>query len=48
VRLTTSGGTLSSDPAFQARLRTEEAQAREDAKDFRYFPIVQVGLTRRV
>jgi hypothetical protein len=47
VRLTTSGGTLSSDPAFQARLRTEEAQAREDAKDFRYFPIVQVGLTRR-
>jgi hypothetical protein len=47
VRLTASGGTLSSDPTFLARLREEEADVREDAKDFKYFPVVQVGLTRR-
>jgi hypothetical protein len=47
VELTASGGTLSSDPDFQARLRAEEADARHDAKDFKYFPVVQVGLTRR-
>ena len=47
VNLTSSGGTLSSDPAFQARLRIEEASAREDAEDFRYFPVVQLGVTRR-
>jgi hypothetical protein len=47
VSLTSSGGTLSSDANFQARLRAEEADARDDAKDFKYFPVVQVGLTRR-
>lgn len=47
VRLTASGGVLSSDPAFLANLRQEEAEAREDAKDFKYFPVLQVGLTRR-
>jgi hypothetical protein len=47
LHLTSTGGTLSNDPAFQARLRIEEAQAEDDAKDFKYFPVVQVGLTRR-
>lgn len=47
VELTASGGTLSADPTFQAQLQREEAEAREDAKDFRYFPVVQVGVTRR-
>ena len=47
VELTASGGTLSNDAEFQARLRAEEADARDDAKDFKYFPVVQVGLTRR-
>jgi hypothetical protein len=47
VNLTASGGTLSNDATFQARLRAEEADARHDAKDFKYFPVVQVGLTRR-
>jgi hypothetical protein len=47
VELTASGGTLSNDPTFQTRLRAEEAEARDDAKDFKYFPVVQVGLTRR-
>lgn len=47
VKLAASGGTLSSDPTFLAELREEEAEAREDAKDFKYFPVLQVGLTRR-
>ncbi|MBP8245680.1 MAG: hypothetical protein KAX56_02335 [Phenylobacterium sp.] len=47
VSLTSTGGVLSSDPTLQANLRAEEAQAREDAKDFKYFPVVQIGLTRR-
>lgn len=47
VNLTATGGALASDPAFLAQLQIEEAQAREDAKDFKYFPVVQVGLTRR-
>jgi len=47
VTLTASGGTLSNDANFQARLRAEEAQAQDDAKDFKYFPVVQLGLTRR-
>lgn len=47
VSLTSSGGALSADPGFQARLRQEEADLRDDAKGFRYYPVVQVGLTRR-
>lgn len=47
VDLTASGGALSTDPTFLAELREEEAEARHDAKEFRYFPVVQVGLTRR-
>jgi hypothetical protein len=47
VDLTASGGTLSNDPTFQARLAAEEADVRDDAKDFKYFPVVQIGLTRR-
>jgi hypothetical protein len=47
VDLTASGGTLSNDPTFQNRLRQEEADVRDDAKDFKYFPVAQVGLTYR-
>lgn len=47
VNLTATGGTLSNDANFQARLAAEEADARDDAKNFKYFPVVQVGLTRR-
>jgi hypothetical protein len=47
VNLSASGGTLSNDPTLQSRLRIEEAEAQDDAKNFRYFPVVQVGLTRR-
>lgn len=47
VNLSATGGALASDPTFLAQLRLEEEQARDDAKDFKYFPVVQVGLTRR-
>ncbi len=47
VDLTASGGTLSNDPTFQQRLREEEAEVRDDAKDFKYFPVAQIGLTYR-
>jgi hypothetical protein len=47
VDLTASGGTLSNDPTFQQRLREEEAEVRDDAKDFKYFPVAQVGVTYR-
>jgi hypothetical protein len=47
VSLAASGGTLSNDPTFQSLLRAEEADVREDAKGIRYYPILQVGLTRR-
>ncbi|WP_374470141.1 hypothetical protein [Phenylobacterium sp.] len=47
VSLQASGGTLSGDPTFQARLRQEEADIRDDAKDFKYYPVVQIGVSRR-
>lgn len=47
VTLAATGGALASDPTFLAELRQEEAEAREDAKDFKYFPVIQIGLTRR-
>jgi hypothetical protein len=47
VNLRSVGGTFSGDANFQARLRQEEAEVREDAKKYRYYPIVQVGVTRR-
>jgi hypothetical protein len=47
VNLRSVGGTVSGDAAFQARLRQEEAEVRDDARKYRYYPIVQVGVTRR-
>lgn len=47
VDLTASGGALSSDPTFQVELQREEDDVRDDAKGFKYFPIVQVGLSYR-
>lgn len=47
VDLSASGGTLSDDPTFQAELQREEDDVRDDAKGFKYFPIVQVGLSYR-
>lgn len=47
VSLRATGGTFSNDPAFLARLRQEEQDLQDDADDFKYYPVVQIGLTRR-
>lgn len=47
VDLTAVDGTLASDPTFQAELQKEEADVRDDAKGFKYYPVVQVGVNYR-
>lgn len=47
VSLSSTGGAFSSDPILQDRLRQEEAEIRDDAKSFRYYPVVQLGVSRR-
>lgn len=47
VSLRAVGGTFSNDPAFQARLRQEEQDLQDDADGFKYYPVVQIGVTRR-
>lgn len=47
VNLTATGGLLANDATFLARVAQEEANIRDDAKNVRYFPVLQVGLTRR-
>jgi hypothetical protein len=47
VDLNASGGSLSNDPTFQARLAQEEADIQEDADNFKVLPVVQVGVTYR-
>ena len=44
VVLTSTGGSLSNDPTFQARLRDESQQITEEAEGYGLFPIIQVGL----
>ena len=47
VGLSASGGTLSNDPIFRARLEQEAREIQEDAKDKAFFPVVQLGVTAR-
>lgn len=47
VTLRATGGTFSNDPAFLARLRQEEQDLQDDADGFKYYPVVQIGVTRR-
>ncbi|WP_298162763.1 hypothetical protein [Brevundimonas sp.] len=47
VGLSSSGGTLSNDPIFRARLEQEAREIQEDAKDKAFFPVVQLGVTAR-
>jgi hypothetical protein len=47
VDLTASGGTLSSDPTFQAEVAKEERNLQDDVNDFEVYPVAQVGLTYR-
>lgn len=37
-------GTITSDPTFQQNLNDEVAKLTDDIKDFRYYPIVSLGL----
>jgi hypothetical protein len=45
--LTASGGTLSSDPGFLAELEAERQEAEDDAKDFKFWPVLQLHFTYR-
>jgi hypothetical protein len=45
VALASSGGTLSNDPAFLTRLNNERDKIKDDAKEFKYFPVLNIGLT---
>jgi hypothetical protein len=47
LSLVSSGGTLSSNAIFLAELEQERAQAEDDAKDFKLWPVVQVHFLYR-
>ena len=47
VALSSSGGTLSNDPSFRARLAEEAREIQSDAEDYGLFPVVQIGLNYR-
>ncbi len=47
VGLSSSGGTLSNDPTFRARLDQEARDIQQDAEDKAFFPVVQLGVTAR-
>jgi hypothetical protein len=47
VDLTAVDGTLAGDPTFQSELQKEEDNVRDDAKGFKYFPVLQVGVNYR-
>lgn len=44
VALSSTGGSLSSDAAFRARLQDESEQITEDTEGYGIFPVIQVGL----
>ena len=43
----TATGPLASDPIVQSNLKAEQASLSHDVKDFRYYPVVEIGLSRR-
>lgn len=47
VNLTSANGLLSSDPVLLNELREEIESIEEDAEDYKYFPVVTLGVTRR-
>jgi hypothetical protein len=44
VSLNSTGGSLSSNSAFQAELAKEETKVKDSTNDFKYFPVVSIGL----
>lgn len=47
VNLTSANGLLSSDPTLLSELVQEIESIEEDAEDYKYFPVVTLGITRR-
>jgi len=47
VSLRATGGAFAGTPALQAALQEEEASIRRDTRRYRYYPILQLGVTRR-
>lgn len=47
VHLTSTGGTLSNDPTFQSQVAAEQARVAHDINDFKYYPVVQAGISYR-
>ncbi len=47
VELTSADGLLSSDSMLLTELRTEIASIEEDVEDYKYFPVVTLGITRK-
>lgn len=47
VALSASGGLLSSDPAFLAELAKEEAKIQDEIDDYKFYPVVALGLIYR-
>ena len=45
VTLSSTGGTLSNDAAFQAELQEEEQNLQSDVDDYEVYPVVQAGIT---
>ena len=47
VDLTSANGLLSSDPALLTELRQEIESIEDDAADYKYFPVLTLGIARR-
>jgi len=44
LKLTSKGGTLSSDPTFLANLKAQEKDTEDSIEDFRFYPVITLGL----
>lgn len=47
IDLTSTGGTLSGNAAFQAELAKERQQAEDDADQFKFWPVIQIHFLYR-
>lgn len=45
VVLSATGGTLSNDPTLQDHLQAEAQSAEDDLDEFKYYPVIAVGVT---
>jgi len=47
VNLISANGTLSQDPRLMTELRAEVQNIEDDAEDYKYYPVLTIGLTRK-